>query len=55
MNTSDNDEIIIKPGTSKPFIENKDGVLVVCSEPVGSLEDILKGDIEDSCHGFKRQ
>jgi len=47
INTSDNDEIIIKPGTSKPFVENKDGVLVVCSEPVGPLEDIFKGDREE--------
>jgi AbrB family looped-hinge helix DNA binding protein len=44
INTTDNDEIIIKPGASKPFVKNKDGVLVVCSESVGSLEDILEGD-----------
>jgi len=47
INTTNNDEIIIKPGTSKPFIKNKDGVLVVCSEPVGSLEDVLEGDREE--------
>ena len=47
INTTDNDEIIIKPGASKPFVKNKDGVLVVCSEPVGSLEDILEGDREE--------
>jgi AbrB family looped-hinge helix DNA binding protein len=47
INTTDNDEIIIKSGTSKPFVKNKDGVLVVCSEPVGSLEDILEGDREE--------
>ena len=47
INTTDNDEIIIKPGASKPFVKNKDGVLVVCSESVGSLEDILEGDREE--------
>jgi len=47
INTSENDEIIIKPGTSKPFVENKAGVLVVCSKPVGSLEDIFGGDREE--------
>ena len=47
INTTDNDEIIIKPGTNKPFVKNKDGVLVVCSEPVGPLEDILEGDREE--------
>ena len=47
INTTDNDEIIIKPGASKPFVKNKDGVLVVCSESVGSLEDVLKGDREE--------
>ncbi|GAG39810.1 unnamed protein product [marine sediment metagenome] len=47
INTTDNDEIIIKPGASKPFVKNKDGVLVVCFESVGSLEDILKGDREE--------
>ena len=44
INTTDNDEIIIKSGTGKPFIEDRDGVLVVCSKPVGSLEGILEGD-----------
>ncbi|MFC2159123.1 AbrB/MazE/SpoVT family DNA-binding domain-containing protein [Actinomycetota bacterium] len=47
INTTDNDEIILKPGTSKPFIKNKDGVLVVCSEPIGSLEDIIDRDREE--------
>ena len=47
INTTDNDEIIIKPGASKPFVKNKDGVLVVCSESVGSLEDVLKVDREE--------
>lgn len=47
INTTDNDEIIIKPGASKPFVKNKDGVLVVCSESVGSLKDILEGDREE--------
>ena len=47
INTTDNDEIIIKPGASKPFVKNKDGVLVVCSEPFGPLKDILKGDREE--------
>jgi len=46
INTTDNDEIIIKSGTGKPFIENRDGVLVVCSEPIGSMEDILERDRE---------
>ncbi len=47
INTTDNDEIIIKSRTSKPFIEKRDGVLVVCSEPIGSLENILEGDREE--------
>jgi AbrB family looped-hinge helix DNA binding protein len=47
INTTENDEIIIKPGTSKPFIKNKDGVLVVYSEPIGSLEDIIDRDREE--------
>ncbi len=47
INTTDNDEIILKPGISKPFIKNKDGVLVVCSEPTGSLEDIIDRDREE--------
>ena len=46
INTTDNDEIIIKSGTSKPFVKDKDGVLVVCSEPTGSLEDIIDRDRE---------
>jgi len=47
INTTDNDEIIIKPGTSKPFVKDKDGVLVVCSEPVGSMEGIIDRDREE--------
>lgn len=47
INTTDNDEIILKSETSKPFIKNKDGVLVVCSEPTGSLEDVIDRDREE--------
>ncbi len=47
INTTDNDEIIIKPGRSRPFIEKRDGVLVVCSEPIRPLEGVLEGDREE--------
>ena len=44
---SKDNKIIIKTSTGKPFIENREGVLVVCSEPVGTLEGSLEKDRED--------
>lgn len=47
INTTREDEIIIKPWANKPFIKNKDGVLVVCSESAGALGDIIDRDREE--------
>ncbi len=47
INTTGEDEIIIKPWANKPVIKKKDGVLVVCSESAGALGDIIDRDREE--------
>jgi len=43
--TSDN--IIVHPKPSSPFVIDKDGILVVCSEPLESFTDFLQKERED--------
>ncbi|MBU4313759.1 MAG: AbrB/MazE/SpoVT family DNA-binding domain-containing protein [Actinobacteria bacterium] len=43
--TSDN--IIVHPKPSNPFVIDKDGILVVCSEPLESFTDFLQKERED--------
>ncbi|MGM0366598.1 MAG: AbrB/MazE/SpoVT family DNA-binding domain-containing protein [Actinomycetota bacterium] len=38
--------IIVHPETTTPFVIDKGGILVVCSEPTESFSDILKKDRE---------
>ena len=44
--TADNN-IIVHPKSAKPFVLDKDGVLVVCSEPTEPFENFLKKDRND--------
>jgi len=39
--------IIVHPKPSNPFVIDKDGILVVCSEPLESFSDFLQKDRED--------
>jgi len=41
------DGIIVHPGISTPFVADKDGIIVVCSEPTEDFRDFLKKDRED--------
>jgi len=43
--TSDN--IIVRPKPSNPFVIDKDGILVVCSEPLEPFTDFLQENRED--------
>lgn len=39
--------IIVYPKTQLPFIIDKDGIIVVCSEPTETFTDFLKKERED--------
>ncbi len=45
---SKEDEIIIRiDNTDKPFIQDQGGVLVVCSESAGPLEEVIKDNRDE--------
>ena len=44
VETTAGNYIIVYPKPSKPFVLDKDGVLVVCSEPTESFENFLQKD-----------
>jgi len=41
------DNIIVHPKQSKPFVVDKDGVLVVCAEPTESFTDFLQKERDE--------
>jgi AbrB family looped-hinge helix DNA binding protein len=41
------DGIIVHPDTKLPFVMDKDGILVVCSEPTESFTGFLEKERED--------
>jgi hypothetical protein len=41
------DKFIVHPKPSNPFVIDKDGILVVCSELVESFADFLQKERED--------
>jgi len=41
------DGIIVHPEASVPIVMDKDGIIVVCSEPTEAFTDFLKKDRED--------
>jgi len=41
------DGIIVHPGTSIPFVADREGIIVVCSEPTETFSDFIKKDRED--------
>ncbi len=43
----DNEIIIRIDNTNKPFIQDQEGVLVVCSEPAGSFEEAIKDNRDE--------
>ena len=47
IETTDANDIIVHPIIGMPFIEDKEGILVVCSEPTGSLDNFLNKDREN--------
>ena len=47
VETTTDNNIIVHPKPAKPFVLNKDGVLVVCSEPTGLFENFLQKDRND--------
>ena len=44
---TDTNDIIIHPKISKPFVEEKGGVLVACSEPTGSFGNFIEKEREN--------
>jgi len=47
IETTVDNNIIIRSKQAKPFVLDKDGVLVVCSEPTESFENFLQKDRND--------
>ena len=47
IETTDKNDIIVHPKNGKPLVEDKGGILVVCSEPTEPLGDFIDKDREN--------